>query len=289
MFPHFVIAGAAKCGTSSLHAWLDQHPGITMSTVSEPGFFTGEWPNVPDLASYRRTFFPGLSGGLAGEATPYTLFHPEAAGRLAECNPEAKIIVSVRPHPDAIYSWYWHQKRCFLESRSFEEVIEDEIRSMRSQAWADRPVTKERDYFRRYTYVPQVERFERIFGAENVFVFDFSERRQAFGLLMDELCSFLGLERYDGFRFDRINAAKRHRGALTKVVLGVKRGLQRMPMRGLVPGPLRKHVLKGLVGVAYAPMDYPKLSQGMREVIEGIFADDWAGVKERCRLGSLDR
>ena len=284
-FPHFVIAGAAKCGTSSLHAWLDQHPGITMSNVSEPGFFTGECPNVRDLASYKKVFFRGFVGGLAGEATPYTLFHPDAAGRLAECNPGAKVIVSVRPHPDAIYSWYWHQKRRFLESRSFEDVIEAEVQRMRSGGWAKRSITKERDYFRRYTLAPQIERFVRIFGSENVFVFDFSERKRNFPLLMDELCSFLSLEHYDGFRFDRVNAAKRHRGFVTKVVLAVKRGLHRMPAKGVVPGSLRKYVGEGLLGLAYAPFEYPALSEEMRGLIEEIFHEDWTAVKGICRGG----
>lgn len=30
-YPDFFMLGAAKCGTTSLHAWLDFHPDILMS------------------------------------------------------------------------------------------------------------------------------------------------------------------------------------------------------------------------------------------------------------------
>ena len=38
--PDFILVGAAKCGTSSLHAYLAQHPDIFMpKLVKEPNFF----------------------------------------------------------------------------------------------------------------------------------------------------------------------------------------------------------------------------------------------------------
>src|SRR2546423_14835693 len=42
--PNFFIAGAPKCGTSSMHDYLSQHPECYMSEeMKEPGFFN------PDL------------------------------------------------------------------------------------------------------------------------------------------------------------------------------------------------------------------------------------------------
>ena len=37
--PNLFIIGAAKCGTSSLHSYLDLHPEISMSDVKEPMYF----------------------------------------------------------------------------------------------------------------------------------------------------------------------------------------------------------------------------------------------------------
>jgi hypothetical protein len=37
--PNFLIAGAGKAGTTSLHQYLAQHPDIFMSPFKEPNFF----------------------------------------------------------------------------------------------------------------------------------------------------------------------------------------------------------------------------------------------------------
>ena len=35
--PNFLIVGAAKCGTSSLHNYLNQHPNIFMPSFNKEG------------------------------------------------------------------------------------------------------------------------------------------------------------------------------------------------------------------------------------------------------------
>lgn len=40
--PNFLLVGAAKCGTSSLHKYLDQHLQIFMSKVKEPRFISSQ-------------------------------------------------------------------------------------------------------------------------------------------------------------------------------------------------------------------------------------------------------
>ncbi|MDQ1697372.1 MAG: hypothetical protein QOJ03_2725, partial [Frankiaceae bacterium] len=39
MLPNFLILGAARCGTTSLHYYLAEHPDVCMSTIKEPNFF----------------------------------------------------------------------------------------------------------------------------------------------------------------------------------------------------------------------------------------------------------
>lgn len=42
VMPNFLIIGAAKAGTTSLHYYLSQHPQVYMSSVKEPRFFALE-------------------------------------------------------------------------------------------------------------------------------------------------------------------------------------------------------------------------------------------------------
>ena len=37
--PNFFIVGAAKAGTTSLHAYLSSHPQVFMSALKEPHYF----------------------------------------------------------------------------------------------------------------------------------------------------------------------------------------------------------------------------------------------------------
>ena len=46
ILPNFLIAGAAKCGTTSLYHYLGQHPDVFLSTPKEPNFFR-VLPNIP--------------------------------------------------------------------------------------------------------------------------------------------------------------------------------------------------------------------------------------------------
>lgn len=47
--PTFLVIGAGKSGTTSLHYYLDQHPEIYMCPVKEPNFFAYEKHNVSDF------------------------------------------------------------------------------------------------------------------------------------------------------------------------------------------------------------------------------------------------
>lgn len=39
-YPHAIILGYPKCATTSIAAWLDQHPQAAASTPKEPEFFS---------------------------------------------------------------------------------------------------------------------------------------------------------------------------------------------------------------------------------------------------------
>ena len=42
MLPNFLIIGAMKSGTTSLHRYLNSHPQVFMSKIKELDFFTEE-------------------------------------------------------------------------------------------------------------------------------------------------------------------------------------------------------------------------------------------------------
>lgn len=122
MLPTFVIAGAQKCGTTSLADTLRQHPGIHLSKRKEIHFFDRHFERGLDW--YESQFTPKPHHVQVGEATPAYMYDPAARERLTRSLPEARLVVILRNPVDRAYSHYWHKRRLGDETlASFEEAI----------------------------------------------------------------------------------------------------------------------------------------------------------------------
>ena len=97
--PTLVIAGAQKCGTSTLHGLLRDHPQVFMSRPKEVHFFDRHWTRGLDW--YSSQFTPARAHVHAGESTPLYTYDAEARQRMVETLPRASIIVVLRDPPSA--------------------------------------------------------------------------------------------------------------------------------------------------------------------------------------------
>jgi len=121
VLPNFVIIGAAKAGTTALYWYLAEHPAVFMSPVKETNYFAygldgagrllygnpevHRFP-VKSLAEYEALFAGADRAAAIGEASPLYLECPQAAGRIRELIPGARIICSLRHTVDRAYSDY---------------------------------------------------------------------------------------------------------------------------------------------------------------------------------------
>jgi len=96
--PNFFILGAPKCGTTSLAAWLRDHPEIFMPKLKEPHFFnTDDRQGVATLSYYESLFRGATSRHVAvGEASVWYLSSTEAVRNILCYQPQARFIVMVR-------------------------------------------------------------------------------------------------------------------------------------------------------------------------------------------------
>jgi hypothetical protein len=110
--PDFVIIGAMKCATSTLHTQLAAQPGFCMSEPKEPNFFSDadQWARGMDW--YQGLFAAARPGDLCGESsTHYTKLPdlPDALPRIAEHLPDARFIYVMRDPIDRLVSHYIHE------------------------------------------------------------------------------------------------------------------------------------------------------------------------------------
>ncbi len=95
--PNFILAGAPKCGTTSVYHALREHPAVFMPDAKEPHFFTEDFPTmrkIVDERSYLRLFASADERQPAvGEASVYTLLSDVAVERVVGFSPGALFLV----------------------------------------------------------------------------------------------------------------------------------------------------------------------------------------------------
>ena len=136
--PNFLIVGAAKCGTSSLHNYLNQHPEVFMPSynieginVKEPQFFVKKMvinrihSGVWDWESYKDLFKQAQNYQAIGEASVFYLYYFEEAIKNIKqyLTNEVKIIIILRNPINRAFSAHQHVSRSIKENLSFEDAI----------------------------------------------------------------------------------------------------------------------------------------------------------------------
>ena len=110
--PHFLVIGAMKSATSTLHNQLAAQPGIFMSTPKEPNFFSDDAVYAQGLAWYHGLFSEAAETDLCGESsTHYTKLpdYPHTIARLQEAIQSPRLIYVMRDPIDRLISHYIHQ------------------------------------------------------------------------------------------------------------------------------------------------------------------------------------
>lgn len=123
--PTFFVIGAAKCGTTSLHRYLDLHPEISMSRDKEPRYFCRDQvpPGLRAVRSrdeYLRQFDKGTTH--RGESSVQYAEYPRYRGvpeRIHQEVPDAKLIYLVRDPVERIPS---HHLQMYASSERSNRV-----------------------------------------------------------------------------------------------------------------------------------------------------------------------
>jgi hypothetical protein len=148
--PNFVVIGVAKAGTSSLHAYLRQHPEVFLPRMKDPAYFAynGQFDHVRfrvrTLADYEALFAGAGSAKAIGDVTDTYFRARVAPANIRAAIPQARIIVSLREPVSRANSLYhmMMRNRGINADRSFLEALEQSppIRAFYSDAlevWYD--------------------------------------------------------------------------------------------------------------------------------------------------------
>lgn len=255
--PDFIIVGAMKCATSTLHDQLAQQPGIHMSTPKEPNFFSNDEIYRRGMEWYSSLFRdePDL---LQGESsTHYTKLptYPQTIPRMLQHGlGDARMIYIIREPVSRLVSQYIHEwSQGFLK-----EDINTAIKTF--------PILVD---YSRYHY--QYSAFLQHYDPQQILIVFYEKLIAEPQSELERICQFIGYRGKPDWKFEleaqNVSAKRIRKFPLYSLV--VESAPLAFLRRTLVPKALREAVKDRLV-----MKQRPELSQESLTYLRSIFDND---------------
>jgi len=120
----FLVIGAAKCGTTTLHDILSKHPDISVPEQKDFRFFDDSKVFSKGYSWYEN-FFKDSNNKIKGEVSATYLYDEKVIERIKPLiDHNFKIVLIVRNPANRALSEYLHQKRLLKLDCSFEDCLD---------------------------------------------------------------------------------------------------------------------------------------------------------------------
>lgn len=304
--PTFLIVGAVKAGTTSLHEYLSHHPQVYMSPVKETNFFSdadmdfahfnidyrqdighdlkkylaGPMDHKIHIAHVREwkdylTLFKNAKDETAlGEVSNSYLYCPSAAAAILAKLPDARIVMILRNPAKRLFSQYLMNLRLGkIAGRGLlDEIAHDQAKT--HKGWGVSHL-----YLETGLYFAQVKRYYDLFPASRIHVMLYDDFKRDAAGEMKKLFRFLGVEALELDMQRRYNEAGMPRfGKLNY-------WMTQLGVYGLVKkifSPAMKEKLKKL---AFTKKNIPVMSAEERKYLTDYYRSD---TKQLAALISRD-
>lgn len=129
---HLIIAGAQRCGTTAVRAWLDSYQEVQFASDSngEPKWFLKPDSVSLGASAYRESLWPGMDFGgadvpqwLGDKSTSYVEV-PGVAARIDATLNHVRVIIVLRDPVDRAVSNYHFSRASGLETRPIDVALD---------------------------------------------------------------------------------------------------------------------------------------------------------------------
>ncbi len=178
-FPNLFIVGAPRCGTTSFHDYLGQHPDIFMCEPKEPYYFLTDMPHRDrfDEKAYFALFADSGNVKYAGEASVWYLYSRAAADEIKRFCPSARIIIMLRNPIDLLYSLHGISLRTANEDiLDFAKALEADLDRRQGRRIPATAFFPDGLFYRKVVdFTLQVQRYFDAFGRDAVRIITFDD------------------------------------------------------------------------------------------------------------------
>jgi hypothetical protein len=267
--PNLVVVGGLKCGTTSLHHYLNLHPEVEMSRPKELNFFVAElnWPLGPE---WYASHFSGRVP-VRGESSPHYTNRPRFEGvaeRMRSVLGEARLVYMVRDPIDRMLSHYLHNVGGGYDDRTLADAFAD----------------PESAYVTRSRYFFQLEPYLEEFGPERIEIVGREELKRDRPATMRRVFAFLGVDPdFSSEQFEREweTGTAKGRGRFRLMDRAVRLPGLRAVDRNFdrLPEPLRWLVERVVHDPGAGAAPKPEVPPPLRQRLADLFRDDVARLE----------
>jgi hypothetical protein len=261
-----------------MHAQLNQHPDVRMSSSKEPHFLSRHDKTLDD---YRRVFPDAQGYKYRGESSTGYLLQPGVITKIQQFMPDSRFILMFRNPVDRAWSHYWHIRGgSGAESAPFREAF------LRSK---DEPLTYamyNRHYQQTGFYARWLQNYLDAFGPDRVHVLILEELNANTEMELHDLCSFLEIP---DFASPSVGHLNRSRIARFPIVARTEARLRRLASRTVMKplsdqtyGQLRAQSsqIRAKVRRLLGSKDPPRIGPEDREWVAGFYRAEVSRLRE---------
>jgi hypothetical protein len=260
MYPNLVIAGAPKCGTSSLYHWLADHPEACGSSVKETFYLMDEGHPLlrkdsnfhTDRLEGYRAFFDGEraeNSRIVFEATTHYIYQRTPVEVLSKLSTPPQVVFVLRKPSERIYSSFQYSQNNLANVKRdvsfarFVELLKKETGNEAFGELAGASAYVLGNDIRYSRYVEYLAFWVERFGRERVHILLFEDMKADPPAFMQDLARRFRVDPafYDDYDFPlrnetfKVRYQKLHRGArkLNELVptVGLKGALKRVYLK----------------------------------------------------------
>jgi hypothetical protein len=270
--PDFIVIGAMKSATTTLHEQLAHQPGLFMSRPKEPNYFSDDAVYARGWQWYSSLFRSANPGDVRGESsTHYAKLptYPQTVDRLVRDLPVLKLIYLMRHPIDRLISHYVHEITC------------GRIRVTLSQA-----IYRHSELIDYSRYAMQLRPFLEAYGVRNVLPVFFPRIVNHSQQELERIGRFLGHQNplvWDAAMQPQNAGKDRLRFSPIREAL-----VQAPVLAGLRQRILPRQLSQSLKGLWRASIDPPRLPYAQAAYLREIFDADlaelgsWLGITIDC-------